>query len=199
MEQLLQRYIRGEVSEEERLKVASWLDESPENMREFLALRKLYDLSLWQSDTNEKYSVRKRHFSIQKITIELLKIAAIFLVGFWGSKQLLTQQPDKAQMQTIHVPAGQRAEVTLADGTHVWLNSRSTLKFSEQFSANTRNVELDGEGYFSVQHNEKSPFTVQTPKYTIQVLGTEFNVNAARKSKVDDNTARMQSIKQLGV
>lgn len=48
MEQLLQRYIRGEVSEEERLKVASWLDESPENMREFLALRKLYDLSLWQ-------------------------------------------------------------------------------------------------------------------------------------------------------
>lgn len=42
MEQLLQRYIRGEVSEEERLKVASWLDESPENMREFLALRKLY-------------------------------------------------------------------------------------------------------------------------------------------------------------
>lgn len=46
MEQLLQRYIRGEVSEEERLKVASWLDESPENMREFLALRKLYDLSL---------------------------------------------------------------------------------------------------------------------------------------------------------
>lgn len=52
MEQLLQRYIRGEVSEEERLKVASWLDESPENMREFLALRKLYDLSLWQSDTN---------------------------------------------------------------------------------------------------------------------------------------------------
>ena len=97
MEQLLQRYIRGEVSEEERLKVASWLDESPENMREFLALRKLYDLSLWQSDTNEKYSVRKRHFSIQKITIELLKIAAIFLVGFWGSKQLLTQQPDNGQ------------------------------------------------------------------------------------------------------
>ena len=59
MEQLLQRYIRGEVSEEERLKVASWLDESPENMREFLALRKLYDLSLWQSDTNEKYSVKE--------------------------------------------------------------------------------------------------------------------------------------------
>ena len=84
MEQLLQRYIRGEVSEEERLKVASWLDESPENMREFLALRKLYDLSLWQSDTNEKYSVRKRHFSIQKITIELLKNRSHLFGWFFG-------------------------------------------------------------------------------------------------------------------
>lgn len=45
MEQLLQRYIRGKVSEEERLKVVSWLDESPDNMREFLALRKLYERS----------------------------------------------------------------------------------------------------------------------------------------------------------
>ena len=51
MEQLLQRYIRGKVSEEERLKVVSWLDESPDNMREFLALRKLYDISLWHTDT----------------------------------------------------------------------------------------------------------------------------------------------------
>mgnify|MGYP000428080812 CR=1 FL=1 len=195
MEQLLQRYIRGEVSAEERLKVASWLDESPENMREFLALRKLYDISLWQTDTNEKHSVKKRHFSIQKIAVEILKIAAIFLVGFWGSKQLLTQQSDKVQMQTIHVPAGQRAEVTLADGTHVWLNSRSTLRFPEQFSANARNVELDGEGYFSVQHNEESPFIVQTPKYAIQVLGTEFNVKAYRNTSLFETALLKGSVK----
>lgn len=191
MEQLLQRYIKGEVSAEERLKVASWLDESPENMREFLALRKLYDISLWQTDTSEKHFVKKRHFSIQKITIEILKIAAIFLIGFWGSKL----SSDKIQMQTIHVPAGQRAELTLADGTHVWLNSRSTLKFPERFSANARNVELDGEGYFSVQHNEKSPFTVQTSKYAIQVLGTEFNVKAYRNSPLFETALLKGSVK----
>lgn len=157
MKELLQRYIKGEVSEKERLKIASWLDESPENMREFLVLRKLYDISLWQANTDKTNSVKKVHYSIRKIMAEILKIAAIFLIGFWGSKQLQIQQSNKKQMQTIHVPAGQRAEVTLADGTHVWLNSRSTLKFPEQFSANTRNVELDGEGYFSVQHNENSP------------------------------------------
>lgn len=182
MKELLQRYIKGEVSEKERLKIASWLDESPENMREFLVLRKLYDISLWQANTDKTNSVKKVHYSIRKVMAEILKIAAIFLIGFWGSKQLQIQQSNKKQMQTIHVPAGQRAEITLADGTHVWLNSRSTLKFPEQFSANTRNVELDGEGYFSVQHNEESPFIVQTPKYAIQVLGTEFNVKAYHNS-----------------
>ncbi len=85
-------------------------------------------------------------------------------------------------MQTIHVPAGQRAEVHLGRWYTCMAKLSLNPKFSEQFSANTRNVELDGEGYFSVQHNEKSPFTVQTPKYTIQVLGTEFNVKAYHNS-----------------
>ncbi|WP_297905759.1 FecR family protein [uncultured Parabacteroides sp.] len=182
MEQLLQRYIRGEVSEEERLKVASWLDESPENMREFLALRKLYDISLWQTDMDKRLSVKSHFSQYKRIVVEVVKIAAILLIGFWGSKQLLTLRSGKSQKHTIHVPAGQRVETTLADGTHVWLNSRSTLKFPEQFSTNSRNVELDGEAYFSVQHNEKSPFIVQTPKYAIQVLGTEFNVKAYHDS-----------------
>lgn len=182
MKELLQRYIKGEVSEKERLKIASWLDESPENMREFLVLRKLYDISLWQANTDKTNSVKKAHYSIRKGMVGILKIAAIFLIGFLGSKLPQIQQSNQTHIQTIHVPAGQRAEVTLADGTHVWLNSRSTLKFPEQFSANARNVELDGEGYFSVQHNEKSPFTVQTPKYAIQVLGTEFNVKAYHNS-----------------
>lgn len=182
MKELLQQYIKGEISTEERLKVAAWLEENPENMREFLALRKLYDISLWQADNHQKLYTKKRYLSIRKITIEFLKIAAILVIGFLGTKQLLTWQTDTIQMQTIHVPAGQRAEITLADGTHVWLNSRSTLKFPEQFSKSTRNVELDGEGYFSVQHNEDSPFIVQTEKYAIHVLGTEFNVKAYNNS-----------------
>lgn len=58
MEQLLQRYIRGKVSEEERLKVVSWLDESPDNMREFLALRKLYDISLGIRIQSKKHFIK---------------------------------------------------------------------------------------------------------------------------------------------
>ena len=77
------------------------------------------------------------------------------------------------QIQTIHVPTGQRAELTLADGTHVWLNSRSTLKFPNKFGTNKRNVELNGEGYFSVHHDKKRPFTVQTEKYLNAIGGKD--------------------------
>ncbi len=89
-------------------------------MREFLVLRKLYDISLWQANTDKTNSVKKVHYSIRKIMAEILKIAAIFLIAF-GKQTTADTTIEQKQMQTIHVPAGQRAEVTLADGTHVWL------------------------------------------------------------------------------
>lgn len=178
MEELLQRYIRGEVSEKEKQEVALWLNENPENMREFMALRKLYDISLWNTDSLEKTISLKPTVRLRRIMIEVAKIAAILLIGFFGARQLVRQQPDEIRMQTIHVPAGQRAELTLSDGTLVWLNSRSTFRFPDRFTANSRHVELDGEGYFTVRHDETAPFTVQTGKYAVHVLGTEFNVKA---------------------
>lgn len=83
MKELLQRYIKGEVSEKERLKIASWLDESPENMREFLVLRKLYDISLWQANTDKTNSVKKVHYSIRKVRPRLKNRSHLSNQGFW--------------------------------------------------------------------------------------------------------------------
>lgn len=182
MEELLQRYIRGKVSDEERGQVARWLDDDPANMRELLALRKLYDISLWSKEPMGGIVHEKSRRRIRHIAIEVLKIASILLIGFLCSRFLELREHDEIQMQTIHVPAGQRVELFLADGTQVWLNSRSTLRFPERFSANNRNVELDGEGFFSVRHDQNHPFTVQTEKYAIHVLGTDFNVKAYQGS-----------------
>lgn len=183
MEELLQRYIRGEVSEEERERIARWIDETPENMREFMALRKLYDISLWNVLPKEKITSSKQDFRFRRLAIEVAKIAAILLLGLLGAKQFVYQDSREIHVQTIHVPAGQRAELTLSDGTLVWLNSRSTLKFPDRFTADSRNVVLDGEGYFAVKHDKSAPFTVQTEKYAIHVLGTEFNVKAYNGSQ----------------
>ena len=102
---------------------------------------------------------------------------AIVLLGthYWTGKH---QVPEDKTWQSIYVPAGQRAELMLADDTKVWLNSRSTLTFPGSFKGDIRNVKLDGEGYFAVTKNVEQPFIVETNKCNVKVLGTEFNVMA---------------------
>lgn len=86
---------------------------------------------------------------------------------------------------TLATPRGGQYQVTLADGSHVWLNAASSLKFPTVFSGDTREVELTGEAYFEVAHIEGKPFKVITARQTIEVLGTHFDVNAY----ADENAA----------
>ncbi len=74
------------------------------------------------------------------------------------------------------IPRGGEYMLTLADGTSVCLNAGSRLRFPVQFDKNARKVELEGEGYFQVAHNEQVPFVVAASGMDITVLGTEFNV-----------------------
>lgn len=77
---------------------------------------------------------------------------------------------------TITVPKGGEYNLTLADGTNVWLNSDSELKFPAQFNGKMREVYLKGEAFFEVKSNPKQPFIVMTKEANVQVFGTSFNV-----------------------
>ena len=79
---------------------------------------------------------------------------------------------------TISTPKGGQYQLTLSDGSKVWLNAASSLRFPATFSGNERKVELTGEGYFEVAHNPSKPFIVTKNNVEIKVLGTHFNVNA---------------------
>lgn len=179
--ELLQKYIAGNATEAEKQRVTEWIQENPENMREYMAQRKLHDMVLWRTEpVAEENSRERKHFSLRGVCMEAAKIAAVLaivLLGthYWTGKH---QVPEDKTWQSIYVPAGQRAELMLADGTKVWLNSRSTLTFPGSFKGNIRNVKLDGEGYFAVTKNVEQPFIVETNKCNVKVLGTEFNVMA---------------------
>jgi transmembrane sensor len=83
------------------------------------------------------------------------------------------------QYNTIETPAGGQYQVILPDGTHVWLNAKSALKYPASFAAlKERRVELSGEAYFEVAHNKEIPFRVHSGTQLVEVLGTHFNVNA---------------------
>lgn len=202
-QELLIRYIVGDATTEEKSSMAEWLDSDPEHMREFLAFRKLYDITLWNEDSTDvqiKNQTRsKTTFRLRNIVVEALKVAAIFTVVFLGVRYLLpssvTDEP--VAMQTIHVPAGQRAELTLTDGTKVWLNAKTTFIFPNHFSASSRNVSLDGEGYFNVSSNKEKPFIVKTDKYDVKVWGTQLNVMAYSGSAIFETSLLEGSVELL--
>ena len=83
-----------------------------------------------------------------------------------------------ATFNTISTPRGGQYQIKLADGTQVWLNAASSLKYPTRFSGSERVVELTGEGYFEVAKHARMPFKVKTNGSEIEVFGTSFNVNA---------------------
>lgn len=82
------------------------------------------------------------------------------------------------RFNTISTPAGGQYQVILPDGTKVWLNAGSSLKYPTVFAGQERRVILKGEGYFEVTHDQSRPFRVQSNDQTVEVLGTHFNISA---------------------
>ncbi len=97
---------------------------------------------------------------------------------------LSTAISEKVHTLKITIPRGQMYTITLSDGTQVWLNTGSSLKYPSQFDSKSRTVELSGEAYFKVARNENSPFIVKTDYITTRVLGTEFNIRAYNEADV---------------
>jgi ferric-dicitrate binding protein FerR (iron transport regulator) len=92
-----------------------------------------------------------------------------------------TNQTDTAtKFNTIETPRGGQYQVVLDDGTKVWLNAMSSLRFPVTFNGKQRKVELSGEGYFEVAKDKSKPFLVVSNGSIVRVLGTHFNVNAYR-------------------
>ncbi|MFC3197138.1 FecR family protein [Parapedobacter deserti] len=94
------------------------------------------------------------------------------------------QHPDNAMQMALTTPRGGQYQIVLPDGSKVWLNADSKLEYPRTFSADHRNVVLEGEAYFEVVENREKPFIVTTAKETVEVLGTNFNVSAYKDEPV---------------
>lgn len=89
-----------------------------------------------------------------------------------------TGTSEDVEAYVMATPKGGVYSVVLPDGSKVWLNAASTLKYPSKFTESQRLVELEGEGYFEVTNDKKRPFLVKSKGQVIRVLGTAFNVNA---------------------
>jgi len=106
----------------------------------------------------------------------------------------LNEKPNGVLYNTISTPRGGQYEIVLADGSKVWLDAASSLRFPTSFTGKERKVELTGEGYFEVAHNADMPFRVIVNSMQVEVLGTHFNINAYSDEKVIKTTLLQGSV-----
>jgi ferric-dicitrate binding protein FerR (iron transport regulator) len=172
---LLYKYFAREATPEEEKEIMDWAELSPDNYQSYLKERKWWNALLINSVQQRPQVARhKRSVNPWIFSTVAASVALLIALSQWF---IPVKQPEE-KWQSIWAPPGQRAQVILDDGTTVWLNSQSTLRFPVSFRNGRRIVELNGEGFFDVEKNKEQPFIVHTQKYTIEVLGTNFNVLA---------------------
>ena len=202
---LITKYFEGEITAAERKLLFSMIQTDEKLRKDFSSVQNLYALSSWLPNENDEFEAvdklaafKHTHCRKKRYPIHILKHAAgyaaaicITILSTWMVMNDREPAEEMVTYEEFTTPSGQRAMVELHDGTTVWLNARSTLRYPNHFAREERKVELDGEAFFDVEHNEHKPFVVSTEKLDIKVLGTKFNV-FAYKGREEFNTALLE-------
>lgn len=188
---ILLKFIQGQCNEIELTTIKAWLDESDDNARELFAIERMshaveadaIDEKQKQQALNRVEAIIRLHDANQLCTEQhhptiwslrhlllyaagLLFLIAIGATWLWG---------DARQMFTAQAPADSILILRLPDGSQVWLNKGSQLRYPSQFNNDERRVELQGEGYFEIAKDRAHPFIVNNELADVKVLGTRFN------------------------
>jgi ferric-dicitrate binding protein FerR (iron transport regulator) len=185
---LFEKYLRNETSEEETQLLLSMLRRD-KDLDQYLERRLDQSHPEIDAQTEQRMHAqirstiaqgRKRSLTtaslrraMQWAAMIVLPLLSALLVYLITSDQL----PGNNRV-TITAPNGEKAIVTLADGSRVWINSGSSLTYGNDFNRRQRKVSLEGEAYFEVAKDPQHPFIVHTREMEIQALGTAFNVSA---------------------
>ncbi|WP_085537301.1 FecR family protein [Massilibacteroides vaginae] len=190
MDEQIHKYFLGELSSLEKTQLFQQLKEEPSLRKKFSEQQNTYallDILSHQDDFTKgqkSYSdfiLKKQKTKLKNILFPAFKYAAaiaLLIISTWWLTYTIYQDKYDAAINTLYVPPGQRACLTLDDGTTVWLNAKSTLTYPSRFSKEKREVSLVGEAFFDVSKNPDVPFAVSAKNVTIKVFGTEFNVQA---------------------
>lgn len=177
------RFFRGEFTDNEVNELNSWLEASEQNKALYRKAHEMFDALLICSmeDAEKAAETKKKRSRVFRIAAAVIANAAAVACIFFLAHNIEANKMDSKlanSLTTIEVPAGQRIDLTLEDGTKVKMNSGAVLSYPAMFSKDSREVNLRGEAFFEVSHNSRRPFTVHTFASDIRVLGTKFNVNA---------------------
>jgi len=212
---LIYQHTLGTLSSQEEDELANWLKQSPENEKlrdEIVASLNLLedyrpDFSV---DTKEDYAKMRTQMNFSETapppqqkgkTIAIssrrrwLGIAAAFLLLAVASFILWKNQSPDLEWMSLETGSEETQNITLADGSKIWLNENSQLSYQKEFLTNERLVKLKGEAFFDIEKNPKKVFQINTSESTVQVLGTSFNVRAYENEPTTTITVKSGKVK----
>ena len=177
---ILYKFFEGKASPKEQRLIGQWLDESEKHKEVLVRERMVFDAMIVSGGITDRQSVQSRKKRTRVVFMELLRVAAVILVMFLVGGYIYVRKMEEIRLANniVTVPVGQRVNLQLPDGTSVWLYASSEIIYPAYFSGSTREIHLNGEAYFEVEHNASKPFIVHTETFDIKVLGTKFNVEA---------------------
>ncbi|MDR1172126.1 MAG: FecR domain-containing protein [Bacteroidales bacterium] len=195
IDSLIAGFFTGSLSEDGMEALNRWLDEDVSHRKEFSELRSSWIMAGHESG-KKSFDARAGWFAVEQSIkpgkVKWLKrfsplwyAASLLLCFTLGSvayaialRQEPVQQTVLTTATTIRVPLGAKSNVTLPDGSLVWLNAGSEITYSPGFGMESRDLQLTGEAFFDVKSDSTKPFNVHTSGITVKALGTRFNVKA---------------------
>lgn len=195
-EELLIKFLVKTASPDELEEIEKWISQCKDNANWLFEIERIWAIKEELKYSNEKelknaYNelrtqldkrkirpASKKRSQIPTFIISALKYAAIVLIISTLSISIYQWIDEQriAPSNQIEVPKGQRAFLTLSDGTKVWLNAQSRLTYPGEFTNQERKVQLEGEGYFEVAPDSRKPFIIDGDLLDVKVLGTKFNM-----------------------
>lgn len=205
-------YLRGELTEKEKIELNEWLDTNPSNQNLLNSLSDVWNTPLgypgvlnmdeekekiWKRIQEDKNVSMLNRNKFSSRTIPTLKIAAViglllcigYLIGTQSNTGLENQEIAELNVVVKESPKGVKSRMQLPDGTRVWLNAASSISYQRGFSDSARHVSLKGEAYFEVMEDKKHPFVVSSGKVKTTALGTSFNIKAYNEEKIQVSLA----------
>jgi ferric-dicitrate binding protein FerR (iron transport regulator) len=211
--QLIIRLFAGEANSEEKKTIEAWLNDKPENRKLFDELKEIWLSSGIEHNPNhydvekailqfrqktrfliEKTSRKQQPYRIMRYAAILLLAAALPFSYYYGKQSIL---PSDA-FTTITCALGDKTSIVLPDSSRVFLNSGSKLTFNTDFKNGSRRIFLDGEAFFKVRKDPHNPFRVKTSAIEVEVLGTQFNLEAYSNEPIISTTLVTGSLKVTG-
>lgn len=205
------RYFEGDISKVEENLLFSYIEQAEENRLRFRQWEKEWKVTNeGDEQTMREWQQLQRRLRTQEAIMPMLprrffsfwhRVVAVAVIVLLTAGATLGIRNIASLSSTddyfvFEAPYGEKSKMTLADGTVVWLNAGSVLKYSDKFNEWNRKVILSGEAYFEVSKKGKNNFTVQTCGYDVVVKGTKFNVSAYVEDSVV-TTALMEGIVEI--